>query len=229
MATPPAVRPERDSGLISKDGRPPRNTTDEEILLLLHDPEMASLGAELLYRKYELQCLRIAGRWSRDDSIARDLAHDVLARFIEHETGPRASFTPGRSIGAYLASSIRYAYVDHVARQAREEKFAPPRVSTREVDAMESVPATETLPLDRLIASQQSTVVQQCLSRLPAEDLHLLTLRYLDEPPWTLQQIADELGLAVSTVKYRIDQLLRLLRRMLVRAGVEGVFHATNE
>lgn len=228
MATPPAVRPDRDSDVNQSLGRPPRPTTDEEILLLLRDPEMESLGAELLYRKYELQCLRIAGRWSGDDSVARDLAHDVLARFIEHETGTHASFLSGKSIGAYLASSIRNAYRDYFAKQKRQEKLAS-ILSEREVDAMESVPSSEMLALDRLIASQQSAVVKRCLSQLTREDLHLLTLRYLEEPAWTLQRIADELGLAVSTVKYRIDQILGTLRRMLVRAGVKGVFNATDK
>lgn len=206
------------------DARPSRNLMDEELLLLLHDAGMSNLGAELCFRKYESFCMRIAGRWSSDDRLARDTALDVLSHFIERETDPaRASFKSGASIGAYLAVAIRNAFRDHYRRERRHD------VSADEEERIESMAAAEPHPLHRLIVREQRAVVQRCLEQLTPAELHLLTLRYAEEPPPTLQQIGDVLGLVPSTVFYRIEKALLHLRQLLEQSGIHGADHAADE
>lgn len=207
--------------VIDENPRSTRNPLDEELILLLHDPEMSSLGAELCFRKYGPFCVRIAARWSSDGRLARDTGLDVLSHFIERETDPaRASFKSGSSIGGYLAVAIRNAFRDLYRRERRHD------VSDEETASMASL---DPHPLDQLIVSEQRAEVQRCLRQLTPDERHLLTLRYIDEPPLTLQQIAESLGLVPSTVFYRIEKALRHLGQLLEQSGIQGADHAADE
>jgi|ERR1051325_11532702 RNA polymerase sigma factor (sigma-70 family) len=219
MATLEAVRI-GDHSQVADDnkGRPSPSTPDEEILLLLHDPAMSSLGAELCYRKYEAFCLRIAATWSTDSATAHDAAHDALAHFIEREINPtRASFRSGFSIAAYLAAAIRNAFHDAFRRRRREDVAS---TDENDDDPLESIAAAELPAIEQLIASEQRAIVEQCVGKLKPIDAEILTLRYTDE--LTLQEIADRLGLVPSTVSYRIEKALGHLRRLLEESGLQG-------
>jgi RNA polymerase sigma factor (sigma-70 family) len=203
---------------------------DREIAGLLHspDPEKNDLGAELVVRMYELPCLRAAVRWVNDADEARDIMHEVMATFIERETDPvRASFEEGRSIEAYLITMVRHRVQDHFRRRQREEAHLAARVSPEKL--LSSLSSGDMLAVDRLIVAEQRAIVQACLAKLSPEELRVLMARYGDETPRTQQLIADELGLAVSTINYRIKQALRHLKQLLEESGVRGDFNAGHE
>lgn len=207
--------------VIDENPRSTRNPLDEELILLLHDPGMSSLGAELCSRKYGPFCVHVAARWSSDGRLARDTGLEVLSHFIERETDPaRASFKSGASIGGYLAVAIRNAFRDLYRRERRHD------VSDEE---MASIASSDPHPLDRLIAGEESAAVQRCLQQLTPDEVHLLTLRYIDEPPLTLQQIAESLGIVPSTVFYRIEKARRHLAQLFAQSGIQGAKHAADE
>jgi RNA polymerase sigma factor (sigma-70 family) len=235
MELAPAVRMGRDARVKEERNRGVSGTAqsasasdDHEIARLLHQPEASGLGAEFVVRKYETICLRAAVRWANDVDVARDIVNGVLADFIERETDPlQASFDEGRSIEAYLITMVRNRVRDHFTRRLREEAHIASGVSPEII--LSSISSPEMLALDRLIVTEQRAIVQQCLAKLPSDELRVLMLRFGDDPLGKFQAIADELGLAVSTIDYRIKKALRHLKEILEECGVRGVFHAGHE
>jgi len=224
MVVTQAVRIEGNLSVAEENGRPPAaDAMDDELLLLLHERDTASLGAELCFRKYETFCMRVASRWSSDDHIAREKGLDVLSHFIERETDPaRASFRAGSSIAAYLSVGIRNAFHDHHRRERRHD-------AATDRDALASVPSPEPAALDAMVAREQRRALLQSLAKLPSDELHVLTLRFAEEPPLTLQQIGDLLGVVPSTVSYRINRALHHLRQLLEMSDVKEADHAAHE
>lgn len=202
--------------------------SDDELVSMLRDPARNAEGAELLFQFYGAFCLRIASRWTPVRGLERQIAEDVLARFVVREMYPvTESFQEGRPLESFLYECIRNECLDHARRirRSRERETSPGEASTSE--GLAHLPSSEILVLDRLLKQEEHEVVRACLGELSDQDRQILTLIYVEE--LQCQEAARFLGVANSTVTYRLNRAMLRLKELLEAAGVKGVSHVRSE
>ena len=76
-------------------------------------------------------------------------------------------------------------------------------------------------PLDWLLADEQRRLVRQAIGSLPARDAELLLLKYTED--WSYRQLAEHLGVTVSTIESRLHRAREKMRLALARLAPETI------
>jgi RNA polymerase sigma-70 factor (ECF subfamily) len=158
-----------------------------------------------LYDEHASVLLAYARRLTAGDSQrAEDAVQETLLRAWRH---PEA-FAPGRgSPRAWLMTVIRNVVIDDIrARSAR-----PIEVAGDRADELGD-------PVDDIDAAVESWTVAEALTSLSHAHRAVLVATYYRG--MTVAQAAEELGIAVGTVKSRSYYALRALRLALTERGV---------
>jgi len=150
-----------------------------------------------LYRMHHaplIGLIRSATR--RDDAFAHDVLHDAMMKV----TRSMPALPCAAALDAWLKRTVLNTALDRIRAEQRRERRE--RVRARMAPGHHSdTDDTEDSALAR---------VQELLSGIDDESRHLLTLRY--GMGWTLQRIANVLGLSTGAVDGRIRRLSAALR-----------------
>lgn len=153
----------------------------------------------LLVRVWHTRLLRHARRLAGQDDDPEDILQDA---WMDIARGLHTLDDPGRfNAWAYQIVTRRCAL--GIRRQQRR------RAVTREVIARNASEPEHPPAVD------VSDEVRAALRKLPAEQRAILELRYVED--FSIQQIAQALGLAAGTVKSRLYYAREELRRILAR------------
>lgn len=129
-----------------------------------------------------------------------DLVQEVILRFMD-SSSMRQALDRAVSPRLYVARTVRNAGLDLLRKRARQRRLR----ATRELIATDDI--------DRLHRELDSHRVAAILQELPSEDRELLRLRFWEDA--TLKEIAEQYGITVSTVYYRLSRILESLRQDL--------------
>jgi len=179
------------------------------------DPVRGTDPAELfveLVRRHGDRAYRLAYRLAGNEADARDLVQEAFVRAFTH----RESYDPARPFEAWLARILRNVYLDGVRRYAHRH--------TVSLDApagggeMESAPSWEDRlrsgepePLAGALKGETEAKVQGALTALPVHYRAAVVL--CDVEGLTYERIGEILDCPVGTVRSRIHQGRRLLRK----------------
>lgn len=154
-----------------------------------------------LYRKTVAPLRRYLARFLRDSGEAQDVAHDAYLR-IKPVMDRRSVEKPE----ALLYTTARRLAINHLKRR----KISPVATNTDQPDlAAASTPGVAR----QVMARQEWERLEQAIAQLPEGCRTVLLLRKLEM--LSHQEIADRLGIAVSTVEKQHARALRLLRANL--------------
>ena len=138
-----------------------------------------------------------------------------------------------------VLQEVQVAAVTHAGRLRDPSKIAPwlyriavtcalqyrRRVGRRrrlvERYAADYTEPTERDPLDWLLADEQQQLVREAIMSLAPRDAELLLLKYTED--WSYQQLADHLGVTLSTVESRLHRARQRMRQALARLAPEIV------
>jgi RNA polymerase sigma-70 factor (ECF subfamily) len=87
--------------------------------------------------------------------------------------------------------------------------------------AAEQTEQFEPDPLDWLLADEQQRIVREAIHSLPSRDAELLLLKYTED--WSYRQLADHLGVTISTVEARLHRAREKMRQALARMAPEVI------
>jgi RNA polymerase sigma-70 factor (ECF subfamily) len=76
-------------------------------------------------------------------------------------------------------------------------------------------------PLDWLLADEQRRIVREAIQSLPSRDAELLLLKYTED--WSYRQLAEHLGVTVSTIEARLHRAREKMRQALARLAPEVI------
>jgi RNA polymerase sigma-70 factor, ECF subfamily len=96
-------------------------------------------------------------------------------------------------------------------RRSLVDRYAA-RTDVSDVDASPS-------PLGWLVRDERQQLVQDALRRLPPRDAELFTLKYAEG--YTARELAERLGVTVSTIEARLHRARRRLRAELAHLAAE--------
>jgi RNA polymerase sigma-70 factor (ECF subfamily) len=161
-----------------------------------------------LMARYQNRLYRYLLRLVRETATAEDLFQQTWLKVLEsiHR------FDPKRNFEAWLFAVARNLTIDHL-RRLRPQSLD--ELSENNLPLLERFPAQGVGALEKVLSSEQATLVQQALESQPAAYREVLSLRFEEE--MKLEEIAEVLAIPLSTVKSRLGRALERLRVTLLR------------
>ena len=161
------------------------------------DPAAAAELIELLYERIYAFLRRLAA----NDADAADLTQRTFSRVWQALPG----FAGRSSVASWVHSIAYHAYVDW----RRADRHTEPRAD----EWWAACPAPGPTPDEIVAGTDLAATVYGSVDELEPDLRHTVQLHYYQD--LTLQETADALGVATSTVKYRLRQALTELQRKL--------------
>src|ERR1035437_6307680 len=152
---------------------------------------------ELFYERIYAFLRRLAA----NDADAADLTQRTFSRVWQ----ALPTFAGRSSVSSWIHSIAYHAYVDW----RRADRHTEPRSNAW----WAARPAPEALPDEIVAHADLAATIYGSVDELEPELRHTVQLHYYQE--LTLQETADAMGVATSTVKYRLRQALAELQRKL--------------
>ncbi len=157
-------------------------------------------AAELIELFYE-RVYAFLRRLSANDADAADLTQRTFGRVWQALPG----FAGRSSVASWMHSIAYHVYVDW----RRADRHTEPRSH----EWWSARPAPEATPDEIVAHTDLAAAVYGSVEELEPDLRHTVQLHYYQD--LTLQETADAMGVATSTVKYRVRQALAELQRKL--------------
>ena len=165
------------------------------------DEPPAKRDFDSLYRSTIAPLRRYLARLLGNTSEAQDVAHDAYARIY-----PSVTQQPPNSPEALLYTTARRLAINRLKRRS----IAP---FSREVANLDTAASATPSVQQQVMAQQELEMLQHAIAELPEGCRTVLLLRKVEL--LSHREIADRLGIAVSTVEKQHARALRLLRAAL--------------
>jgi RNA polymerase sigma-70 factor (ECF subfamily) len=180
--------------------RESKEQMEKERSLSAPEPDAGDTAAiELMISEHGDRLLRAAYCLCRDAALAQDLVQETFCRVIP--VLPR-----------YRRECLLYTWLYSVMRNLFFSQRRRQRLFLRFLQTATAAPATPN-PGGIAEAEEKSGLLDQAMERLPARHREILAMRFADG--MKVAEIAAALGLPAGTVKSRLHNALRRLRRAL--------------
>jgi len=146
-------------------------------------------------------------------------------------------------IGEHLDDASRKARIDDLAKElkvkpddvievearikAREWSLNEVVGDDKDVTAMDLLPdhapGSEDLLIERESAAQLSTATDQALKKLDPRERFIVTKRYMEDAPWTLQRLGEHFGTSRERVRQLEKRALKKLRNEFSQLQLEAL------
>jgi RNA polymerase sigma-32 factor len=146
-------------------------------------------------------------------------------------------------IGEHLDEASRKTRIDDLAKElkvksddvievearikAREWSLNEVVGDDKDVTAMDLLPdhspGSEDLLIERESAAQLSTATDQALKKLDPRERFIVTKRYMDDSPWTLQRLGEHFGTSRERVRQLEKRALKKLRNEFSQLQLEAL------
>lgn len=161
-------------------------TGDEKAFRLLYD------------RHYVLLC-RFANQILNNAALAEEVVDDVIFYLWEHRSEVEIRY----SIRAYLMRAVRNRCLNELQSQShREELHLSSFLSPESMDFLDFLFVDDKQPLGMLLEQELEDELKRSIDELPLECRRVFYKSRFEQKKY--EEIADELGISVNTVKYHI-------------------------
>lgn len=164
---------------------------------------------EVLVRRWERPIFSLAYRLSGSDEEARDVCQETFLAAFRH----LKSFRGEAKFSSWLYRIALNAWHSRQRRQPTESLSLEEQAETYGFDPPDTAYALD----ERLLQDERTQLVRRALAALPAEMRQVIVMKEYEGLKF--HEIAEVLGIPVSTVKTRLYTGLTLLRRRLEGMG----------
>lgn len=185
------------------------NLTDHELMQLIRKGRHKALS--VLYDRYGALVYSFAYKAVRDESAARDIAQAVFMRLWTTE----AEYNPEKGrFTSWLLTLTRNITTDYIRKQRRN---AGSLVQLTE-ERLQELPDSYTLsPEEHVVRNSVREQIQQACLHLSKQQKALLEHFYWQG--YSLSELSQLYDQPLGTVKNRLHQTLKILRRHLAAKG----------
>lgn len=174
---------------------------DIEQLRLLQEGQ--SHAFRMIYDRYSVFVYRRVLYLVRIEQVAQELTQDVFVRLWEK----RHLVDPAKPVSPYLAKIAANLVVDFFRRAARDRRWRASLCGTAEMTGDNAD--------ERLIAADESTLLQRAIGCLPTQQQSVFKLCKVDG--LSHEEVSDKLGISISTVNNHIVRANKTVKRYLMR------------
>lgn len=172
---------------------------------------------KFLYDKHYPVLCHIASQYVHDDFLAETITGDVIFHLWEI----RERISIDTSIRNYLVRSVRNRCLDYLKSQYHQREIQMSDMSCQEINTIDYL-QDESYPVGHLLENELEIEIMKAIDRLPEECCKVFRLSRFSGLKYN--EIANQLGISVSTVKYHIRRALDLLTKDLSQYLFSFVF-----
>lgn len=175
--------------------------TDHDLLHQIRAGDRIAL--EVLYDTYSALVYSIAHQITTDIHLAQEITQDVFTKVWSHPE----IYEPERGrFSSWLLTMTRNMAIDEIRKRARKSRFSllPPL-------ALQEISGAAYDTLSHLEHEEMAEVLKMHMSQLKKEHQDLLQLAYFKGQ--TLSEVATQQNLPIGTVKSRLHQALKTLKK----------------
>lgn len=159
------------------------------------------LRLEHIFSEYYARLVHFCFQIVHDKSAAEDIVQDA---FVNYWDLRQTVLNNKQSIKSFLYSSVRNASFNYIRHDKVIEKY---------IQSLEPDPVEEINAMHYIIRSEVLGEIHKAISSLPESCQRISRMGYLEGKK--NQEIAEELGISVNTVKTQKQRALQLLRLKL--------------
>lgn len=186
--------------------------------LVMSDSSLQSGGFSALYHATIRPLRRYLARLLGNHDEAQDIAHDAYLRVHRHTVEQTA-----RDPQALLFTTARRLAFNRLQRRKRS-----PFAADVDPVAFEALPDLSAPDAARqTMIRQELELLEHAIADLPAGCRSVFILRHIQR--LSHREIAEHLGIAISTVEKQHARALRLLRQSMVQSSDQPDFPTANE
>jgi RNA polymerase sigma-70 factor (ECF subfamily) len=158
--------------------------------------------------RYQLEAVRTAYLITRDRASAEDAVQTVFLRFAQRID----RFDLRRPFAPYLFRSVTHEAIKAAQRRERHLSLDAEHGET-ETTLADLLPDFTNDPAEQFDQAEIQRIVWEAMGQLPPKQRAAAVLRYYWE--WSAAEISDALDIPLGTVKWRLYEASRHLRRLL--------------
>ena len=179
--------------------------SDAQLVVLALDGD--SVAFEILFKRYREEIYALClGRTGGNREDADDLVQETFVKVYVNLEKYDARYT----FGQWVYTIARNTFIDSVRR--RRDNLSIDAISAPSV-----APTSDEEPDSRIINEQHGVQIERCMASLPEKYRRMAELRFVSELSY--EEIADQMGLPIGTVKTQIhrarERLCRLIREQI--------------
>lgn len=177
----------------------------KEELHLIHSLKSGNNQAyKYIYDHHYVLLCKIAYEFLKDDFLAESIVDDIIFHLWEK----RDTLEITTSLRSYLVQAVRNRCINYLnlEREKREVRFS---VIDQQNEWINSIFPSDDYPLARLLENELEQEIRNAINRLPEECKVVFKKSRFEEKRY--EQIAEELGISVNTVKYHIKNAISRL------------------
>ena len=164
----------------------------------------------LLYDRHYVLLCRFANQILNNAALAEEVVDDVIFYLWEHRSEVEIRY----SIRAYLMRAVRNRCLNELQSQShREELHLSSFLSPESMDFLDFLFVDDKQPLGMLLEQELEDELKRSIDELPLECRRVFYKSRFEQKKY--EEIADELGISVNTVKYHIKNALAFLQKRL--------------
>lgn len=163
---------------------------------------------EFLYDYHYPALCHIAEQYVKDVFLAETIVSDVIFHIWEI----RSTLSINTSIRSYLAQSVRNRCLNYLNAQVQQREKVLDKGNLTDLPLVKYIQSDD-YPLGRLLVDELEDEIMAAINKLPEECQRVFRLSRFEGKK--NQEIADELGISINTVKYHIKRALALLEEDL--------------
>ena len=188
--------------------------TFEDDVARLRKGDLQALSG--LIERYQERLYRFLVRMVREPATAEDLFQQTWLRVADRIK----TYDPSRSFENWLFTVGRNIALDHLRRHRLESLDEPLPSGDSRLDVL---PSADPGAMETVLAGERAALLAAALETLPLIYREVLALRF--EQDLKLEEIAEVLGIPLSTVKSRLRRGLEDLRTVMTRKSGMGIEH----
>ncbi len=169
-----------------------------------------NLAYKYIYDQYYGLLCAVAREFLGDHFLASNLVDDLIFHLWEK----RETLDITTSLRSYLVRAVRNRCINHLSleRERRELTF-----SSMNTDQQERIALSESIdyPLTRLLEDELENEIKQAIDNLPSDCRKVFCMSRHEGKRY--EEIAQELGISVNTVKYHMKNAMTRLTKDLSR------------
>lgn len=156
---------------------------------------------------YALLCA-VAREYLKDNFLATNIVDDLIYHIWEK----RETLEINTSLRSYLVRAVRNRCINHLNLEREKKELSFTSIDRHQKELIEHSESIE-YPLATLLEKELEKEIMQAVENLPEECRKVFRMSRWEEKRY--EEIAQELGISVNTVKYHIKNALSRLAKEL--------------
>ena len=177
--------------------------TEDKLLVRLKEGEEAAW--KQVFSDHWLSMCYLALQYLSDEQLARGVASDVMSHLWEI----RESLNIKQSLRAYLLQATRHRCLNLLSSKTARAESGSLTID----DCLQAEMTDVGHPLTRLLEKEMESSISRAVDNLPPQTRRVF-LKSRSEG-LTYNQIADEMGISINTVRYHMKLAFSILREKI--------------